>query len=176
MSTTEAAATPSIKTIAFSDLEKELGVNRALLERVPDDKLDWKPHPKSFSLGALATHVAMLPFWITSTVQNDFFDLSLATHATPPANREGILQLFEQISGDMRQALDAASDADLMRPWELRMGDKVLMTMPKIAVIRGMGISHFIHHRGQLSVYLRLLDVPLPPMYGPTADERPNFG
>jgi uncharacterized damage-inducible protein DinB len=176
MSTTEAAAAPSIKAIAFSDLEKELGVNRALLERVPDDKLDWKPHPKSFSLGSLATHVAMLPFWITSTVQNDFFDLANISHATPPASTQGILELFEQTAADMRQALDPATDAELMRMWELRRGDKVLMTMPKIAVIRGMGISHFIHHRGQLSVYLRLLDVPLPPMYGPTADEQPNFG
>ena len=176
MSTTETAAAPSIKAIALGDLEHELRVSRTLLERVPDDNLDWKPHPKSFSLGALAAHVARLPFWITSTVQSDFFDLANVTHGSVPTSRQEILELFEQTAADMRQALDGATDAELMRMWELRMGDRVLQSMPKLAVIRGMGISHFIHHRGQLSVYLRLLDVPLPPMYGPSADERPNFG
>lgn len=176
MSTTEAAATPSLKAVALGDLEQELAVTRSLLERVPDDKLDWKPHEKSFSLGALATHVANLPFWITATVQNDFFDLAAVTHRPSAGNRQELLELFEQTAAEMRAALAPADDAALLRTWELRMGDKVVMRMPKLAVIRGMGISHFIHHRGQLSVYLRLLDVPLPPMYGPTADERPSFG
>ena len=175
MSTTEAGAAPSLKAIALGDLEHELANSRAMLERVPDDRLDWKPHEKSFSLGSLALHVARLPFWITSTVQNDFFDLATATRGTPPTSRQEILDAFEQTVAEMRAALAAADDAALLRPWELRMGEKVLQRMPKIAVIRGFGISHFIHHRGQLSVYLRLLDVPLPPIYGPTADEQPNF-
>jgi uncharacterized damage-inducible protein DinB len=176
MSTTEAAATPSLKAIALGDLEHELRVSRTLLERVPEDKLDWKPHEKSFSLGSLAAHVANLPYWITATLQNDFFDLADVTHRAPVTNRQELLELFDQTADEMRAALAAADDAELLRSWELRMGDKVLQTMPKMAVVRGMGISHFIHHRGQLSVYLRLLDVPLPPMYGPTADERPSFG
>lgn len=176
MSTTEAAATPSLKSVALGDLEQELRVTRSLLERVPDDKLDWKPHEKSFSLGSLATHVANLPYWITATLQADFFDLSSVSHRAPVANGQELMKLFEDTAAEMRAALDAADDAELLRGWELRMGDKVLQRMPKMGVIRGMGISHFIHHRGQLSVYLRLLDVPLPPMYGPTADERPSFG
>ncbi|HEX6042417.1 DinB family protein [Longimicrobium sp.] len=176
MSTTETAATPSLKAAALGDLEQELRVSRSLLERVPEDRLDFKPHEKSFSLGSLATHIANLPYWITATLQSDSFDLSNVSHREPAANRQELLKLFDDTAADMRAALDAASDADLLRTWELRMGDRVLQRMPKLGVIRGMGISHFIHHRGQLSVYLRLLDVPLPPMYGPTADERPSFG
>lgn len=175
MSTTEAAAMPSLKATALGDLEHELRVTRSLLERVPDDRLDWKPHEKSFSLGSLAAHVANLPYWITSTLQSDFFDLTGVTHRAPVADRAELLELFEQRAAEARAALAAVDDADLLRPWELRMGEKVLQRMSRLAVIRGMGISHFIHHRGQLSVYLRLLDVPLPPMYGPSADERPSF-
>lgn len=176
MSTTEAAATPSLKALALGDLEQELRVSRSLLERVPDDQLDWKPHEKSFSLGSLATHIANLPYWITATLRSDFFDLTGISHRPTAGNREELLRLFDDTAAEMRAALDSADDAALLRTWELRMGDKVLQRMPKLGVIRGMGISHFIHHRGQLSVYLRLLDVPLPPMYGPTADERPSFG
>jgi uncharacterized damage-inducible protein DinB len=173
---TESPAAPSLKRVALGDLEPELANNRTLLERVPDDRLDWKPHEKSFSLGALALHVARLPFWITSTVQNDFFDLSTMTREAPATSRQEILDAFERTAAEMRAALEGADDADLLRPWELRMGEKVLTRMPKIAVVRGMGINHFIHHRGQLTVYLRMLDVPLPPLYGPSADEQPNFG
>lgn len=173
---TESAAAPSLKQLALGDLEHELANNRALLERVPDGKLDWKPHPKSFSLGALAIHVARLPFWITATLQNDFFDLAGVGHNAPATTRQEILDAFEQTAAEMRAAMDATDEAALLRMWELRMGDKVLQRMPKLAVVRGFGINHFIHHRGQLTVYLRLLDVPLPPLYGPTADEQPNFG
>ncbi|HEX6913035.1 MAG TPA: DinB family protein [Longimicrobium sp.] len=173
---TESPAAPSLKRVALGDLEHELANNRAVLERVPDDKLDWKPHPRSFSLGQLAIHVARLPFWITSTLQNDFFDLAGITHNAPAASRQDLLDAFDQTAAEMRAAMEAADDAALMRMWELRMGDRVLQRMPKIAVVRGFGISHFIHHRGQLTVYLRLLEVPLPPLYGPTADEQPSFG
>jgi uncharacterized damage-inducible protein DinB len=176
MSITESTIAPSLKTLALGDLEHELANSRALLERVPDGKLDWKPHEKSFSLGALALHVARLPYWITNTLQNDFFDLAAAPRNAPATTRQEILDAFEQTAAEMWQAMNATGDEDLLRDWELRMGDKVMMRMRKIDVVRRMGISHFIHHRGQLTVYLRLLDVPLPPLYGPTADERPNFG
>ncbi len=172
----ELPAAPSIKQLALGDLEHELANNRAVLERVPDDRLDWKPHPKSFSLGELAVHVARLPFWITSTLRNDFFDLTGITHNAPATSRQALLDAFDQTAAEMRAALEATDDTALLRPWELRMGDQVLTRMPKLAVVRGMGISHFIHHRGQLTVYLRLLDVPLPPLYGPSADEQPRFG
>jgi uncharacterized damage-inducible protein DinB len=174
---TESPAAPSLKQLALGDLDRELANSRAVLERVPDEHLDWKPHPKSFSLGSLALHVARLPYWIQNTLENDVFDLAAPMpRAAPPTSRQEILDTFEQTVAAMRAALDTADDAALLRPWEMRMGDKVLQRMPKLAVVRSFGISHFIHHRGQLTVYLRQLDVPLPPIYGPTADEQPNFG
>ena len=173
--TTESPAAPTLKQAALGDLEHELRVTRTLLERVPDDRLDWKPHEKSFSLGALALHVATLPHWITHTVQHDVLDLLGLPRNEPPRSRQDILDAFDRNVAEVRTALDGADDAGLLGPWEMRMGDRVLQRMPKLAVIRSFAISHMIHHRAQLSVYLRLLDVPLPPMYGPTADEQPNF-
>lgn len=174
---TESPAAPSIKQVALGDLEHELASTRTLLERVPDDHLDWKPHPRSMALGGLALHVATLPFWIEHTVGNDHIDLlSDLPRNPPPSSRQDILDAFDTRVAAMRTALEGADDATLLQPWELRMGDRVLQRMPKVAVIRGFGISHFIHHRAQLGVYLRMLDIPLPPLYGPTADEQPNFG
>ena len=174
MSITETA--PSLKQLALGDLNRELTTTRKLLERVPEAHLDWKPHEKSFSLGALALHVATIPYWITRVLEADFFDLASATRNTPAASTQEILDAFEDRVAHMRQALDAADDAALTRTWQLRRGEQVLQTMPRLAVIRGMAISHMIHHRAQLSVYLRMLDVPLPAMYGPSADEQPTFG
>ena len=176
MSSTETGAAPGIRPLAFGDLEHELATTRRLLERVPGDKLDWKPHEKSFSLGQLAQHVAQLSFWITHTLAVDFFDVAAPMpRAEPATSTQELLDIFDQKRAEMLQALDAADDALLMRPWQMRNGEQVLQTMPTAAVIRGVGINHLIHHRGQLSVYLRLLDVPLPMMYGPTADERGGF-
>jgi uncharacterized damage-inducible protein DinB len=172
----ESPAAPSLKQVALGDLEPELQNTRTLLERVPDDNLDWKPHPRSMALGSLALHVATLPFWIEHTVETDHIDLLVMPRNAPPASRQEILDAFDQRVAAMRATLDGAGDADLLQPWELRMGEKVLQRMPKMAVIRGMGINHFIHHRAQLGVYLRMLDIPLPPLYGPSADERPDFG
>lgn len=173
---TESPAAPSLKQVALGDLQHELANSRAMLERVPDDNLDWKPHPKSMALGSLALHVAMLPYWIEHTAGHDHFDLATdLVHAEPPTSRQQILDVFEERVAAMHAALDAVDDATLLQPWELRMAGKVMQRMPRIAVIRGMGISHFIHHRAQLGVYLRMLDIPLPPLYGPSADERPSF-
>jgi uncharacterized damage-inducible protein DinB len=175
MSITE-TTTPSLKQLALGDLNHELGVTRKLLERVPQAHLDWKPHEKSMTLGGLALHVATIPYWLIRILEADSFDLATATRNPPPTTVQEILDAFEDRVATMLRALDAADDAALTRTWQLRRGDQVLQTMPKLAVIRAMGISHMIHHRAQLSVYLRMLDVPLPPMYGPTADEQPNFG
>ena len=173
MSSTETAAAPGLRQIALGELEHELATTRRLLERVPGDKLDWKPHPKSFSLGQLAQHVAQLSFWITHTLAQDFFDVTAPfPRAEPAKSTQELLDIFDQKSAEMLQALGAADDAALMRPWQMRKGEQVLQTMPTLAVLRTIGLNHIIHHRGQLSVYLRLLDVPLPMMYGPTADER----
>jgi uncharacterized damage-inducible protein DinB len=174
MSITETA--PSLKQLALGDLNHELSLTRKLLERVPDAHLGWKPHEKSMSLGGLALHVATIPYWLTRVLEADSFDLAQATRNPPPNSLQDILNAFEDRVGAMRRALDAADDAALVRVWQLRRGDQVLQSMPRVAVIRTMGISHMIHHRAQLGVYLRMLDVPLPPMYGPTADEQPNFG
>lgn len=176
MSVAEATTSPSLKQLALGDLNHELNTTRKLLERVPEAHLDWKPHEKSMSLGGLALHVATIPYWLTRVLSADHFDLATATRNPPPSSVQQILDAFEERVAEMRQLLDAADDASLTQPWQLRRGEQVLQTMPRVAVIRAMGINHMVHHRAQLSVYLRLLDVPLPPMYGPTADEQPNFG
>ena len=173
MSITETA--PSLKQLALGDLNHELNTTRKLLERVPEAHLDWKPHDRSMTLGGLALHVATIPFWVSRVLGADFFDIAAVGRNPPPTRLQDILDAFEERVAGMRQALDAADDAALTQPWQLRRGEQVLQTMPRVAVIRAMGINHMVHHRAQLSVYLRLLDVPLPPMYGPTADEQPSW-
>jgi uncharacterized damage-inducible protein DinB len=176
MSVAEATTSPSLKQLALGDLNHELNTTRKLLERVPEAHLDWKPHEKSMTLGGLALHVATIPYWLIRVLEADFFDLTTAGRNPPPTTVKEILDAFEERVAAMRQALDSTDDAALTQPWQLRRGEQVLQTMPRVAVIRAMGINHMVHHRAQLSVYLRMLDVPLPPMYGPTADEQPSFG
>lgn len=165
---------PSLQQqLAFGDLEQELATTRRVLERVPEDRLDWQPHAKSMSLGKLAMHVATLPFYGEVLVQSDEFDF--ATTPTPGiegvASRAELLETFETRVAALREALARTEDAALGEPWTLRNGEHVIFTLPRFAVMRGMLISHMVHHRAQLGVYLRLLDVPVPSMYGPSADE-----
>lgn len=176
MSIAESATAPSLKQIALGDLNHELNLTRTLLQRVPDGHLDWKPHEKSMTLGGLALHVATIPFWVSRILETDFFDIANTTRNPPPNSAQDILDAFDDRVARMRQALDATDDAALARTWELRRGEQVMQSMPRAAIIRAMGISHMIHHRAQLGVYLRLLNVPLPSIYGPSADEQPNFG
>lgn len=166
----------SIRQLALGDLDTELGSTRRLLERLPDEQLAWKPHEKSFSLGSLAQHLATLPMWLVSIVQEDFFDVGAPMPKnTPLESREAVLEVFDRNTAAFRDALDAAGDDVLTRRWEMRIGDRVSFAAPKHAVLRSIGLNHIIHHRGQLTVYLRVLEVPLPPVYGPTADERGGF-
>lgn len=175
MSTAEAAAS-SLRQTALADLDQELANTRRVLERVPDEHLDWKPHEKSFSLGSLASHVATLPFLLEFILDGDVFDVAAPFDVPAPLHgREALLAGFDERAAALRARLDAADDALLSRPWELRAGEKVNFRAPKFAVLRTLGLNHIIHHRAQLTVYLRLLDVPLPPLYGPTADERMQF-
>lgn len=175
MSATDVAA-PSIRQLALGDLDHEMATTRRLLDRVPDDHLGWKPHAKSFSLGELATHIATLPVWLASIVDEDSFDVAAPMPRQEPLpSREAIVAAFDERVATFRARLDDADDARLARTWEMRAGEKVMMAMPKFAVLRTVGINHIVHHRGQLSVYLRVLDVPLPSIYGPTADERVGF-
>jgi uncharacterized damage-inducible protein DinB len=162
----------SIKDVALADLDHELNLTRHYLERVPKAHLDWRPHDRSMSLGELATHIASVVMWQVTILEHDFFDLSEAPPRMEPLSSvDKILELFDRNAATLRERVEAVGDEALTTPWELRRGEHHEASMPRAAALRAMGLSHVIHHRGQLSVYLRLLDVPLPPAYGPTADE-----
>jgi uncharacterized damage-inducible protein DinB len=152
------------------EFDQEMTSTRRVLERVPDDKVQWKPHPKSFALGHLAQLVSWMPGWIANTLRHTSLDL--ATAGGYSFEKTGtLLAGFDQNVREARAALAASRDADFAVPWSLRRGDRVLFTAPRGSVVR-QHLSHLSHHRGQLTVYLRLLDVPVPSIYGPTADER----
>lgn len=154
------------------EFDHEMATTRTVLERVPDEKFAWKPHAKSFSLGALASHVAVLPTWATETLTRTEIDLD--PNRQPPAalpSRQEVLAAFDRSVADARAALAGKTDAELTAIWSLKRGGRTLFSMPKAAVLRSFVLSHLVHHRGQLTVYLRLLDVPVPSIYGPSADE-----
>jgi uncharacterized damage-inducible protein DinB len=152
------------------EFDQEAATTRQLLERVPAKDPGWKPHPKSASLGDLAIHVAALPAWVAQTLTSTELDLAVADRPPAFATREALLAFFDANVAAGRAALAKVSDADFTVPWSLRSGDQVYFTLPRAVIVRSFALSHLIHHRAQLGVYLRLLDVPLPPSYGPTAD------
>lgn len=151
------------------EFDQEMATTRKALERVPSDKGAWKPHPKSFSIGHLAQLISGMPGWITNMVTTTELDLSKQSGYSLEST-ETLVARFDKLVAEARAALLAAKEPDFDVPWSLKMGDRVLLTMPRGANIRST-LNHLIHHRGQLSVYLRLVDVPVPSMYGPTADE-----
>ena len=157
------------------EFDREMGLTRRVLERVPDGQFAWKPHEKSMSLGRLAEHLAELPQWATMTLKESGIDM--ATRRPPeyrsPATRAEVLAMFDQNQKDARASLVGKTDGELFAPWTLRNQGKEIFTMPKVAVMRGFVMNHLIHHRGQMSVYLRLQNVPVPSIYGPSADESP---
>jgi uncharacterized damage-inducible protein DinB len=152
------------------EFDQEMATTRRLLERVPSDKGQWKPHPKSFALGHLAQLVSWIPGWITNTLRETALDLATAPKYSFEKT-ETLLKDFDRNVREARAALTSSSDSDFTVAWSLKHGSNVLFTAPRVVITRNH-ISHLIHHRGQLTVYLRLIDVPLPPIYGPTADER----
>jgi uncharacterized damage-inducible protein DinB len=158
------------------EFDHETSGTRKTLERVPEDRLDWRPHPKSMTLGGLASHLANVPSWIAFTVS--FPSLDLAPVGQPPlrqpemTSRKALLEHFDRHVAEGRAALATASDEALLAPWTLLSGGKAYFTMPRIAVLRSFVMNHNVHHRAQLGVYLRLLDVAVPGLYGPSADER----
>lgn len=154
------------------EFDQEMANTRKALERIPVDRLDFKPHEKSYSLLELASHISNLPTWTGMTLSTTELDLDQPFERTPPTNKAEILEEFEATSTEARQALEGASAEDLGVAWTLRSGDEVWFTMPRAAVYRSFVMNHLIHHRAQLGVYLRLLDVPVPGMYGPSADEQ----
>lgn len=160
----------SAPAIPLKEFDLEMASTRKLLERVPTDKGTWKPHQKSFALGHLAQLVASMPGWITTTLREPHIDLAgFAGYSFEPT--EVLVRAFDAHVRAAREALADVTGAALDEPWSLRHGDRVLFTSPRGEVVRSH-LNHLIHHRGQLTVYLRLVDVPLPPVYGPTADER----
>jgi len=159
----------SIAENLLPEFDEEMATTRRLLERVPSDKGTWKPHPKSFSLGHLTQLVATMPGWITRTVKEPVIDLATGKGYSYETT-ETLLGQFDQHVKEAREALVQAKDSDFALPWSLKMGEKVLFTSTRGTVVR-QNINHLVHHRGQLSVYLRLNDIPLPSIYGPTADE-----
>jgi len=161
----------SIAQSLLPEFDQEMANTRKMLERVPDDKYSYKPDPKSMTMGRLATHVAEMPSWGVFTMQMDSLDLKGDFPRFTPTNGRELLAGFDKNIAEARAAIAGASDADFMKPWSLKMGEQVLMTAPRGETAR-QHLNHLIHHRGQLTVYLRLVDVPLPQVYGPTADER----
>ena len=151
------------------EFDQEMATTRRALERVPTEKGEWKPHPKSFALGHLAQLIAGMPGWILTMTTSTELDLAKgAGYSFEPT--EALIARFDKLVAEARAALVAAKESDFDVPWSLKMAERVLLTMPRGANIRST-LNHLIHHRGQLSVYLRLVDVPVPSMYGPTADE-----
>ena len=153
------------------EFDHEMTVTRKLLERVPDDKFEWKPHPKSMTLGQLAQHVATLPMWGSMTLNQVELDLGGSQPLQPMTSRAELLAFFDQNVAVTRAALVGRSDSEMMVPWALKRDGQTIFSMPRAGVWRGFVMSHLIHHRAQLSVYLRMNDVPIPSMYGPSADE-----
>ena len=157
------------------EFDQEMQNTRKTLERVPDDKWNWKPHDKSGTVGWLACHIATLPGWATMTINTEQLDYAPVDGPAyqPPKieNRKDLLAVFDKDSAEARTALAGVSDQDLMKGWTLLAGGKTIFTMPRIACIRAFVMNHLIHHRAQLGVYYRLVGVPVPGLYGPSADE-----
>ena len=161
----------AIKDALLADYDHEMGTTRRLLERVPDDKLAWKPHDKSMSLGGLATHVSHIASWGGSILNDPFFDLAEAPpNALEHTSRAAILALFDEVRARTRGWMDK-SDGEYQSTWTLKRSGQQLFSMPRVSAFRSFVLHHIIHHRGQLSVYLRMHDVPIPAIYGPSADE-----
>lgn len=160
----------SSPVIPLAEFDQEMKATRRLLERVPSEKGEWKPHEKSFALGHLAQLVASMPGWIGRTLRQPFIDLG-AEEGYSFETTETLLRVLDENAASSREALGAVTGPELDEDWSLRHGEHVLFTDRRRNVVR-QHLSHLVHHRGQLTVYLRLLDVPIPSIYGPTADEQ----
>ncbi len=158
----------------LGELEQEAAATRRALERVPGDKLGWKPHAKSMSLGQLALHIATIPGGIGKFLSKDGLDLGSVSFNQPAvASTAELLAALDESLKTAREVLSGLDDQKAMATWKLTRGGKELMAAPRIAVARSILLNHWYHHRGQLTVYLRLLDIPVPSIYGPSADENP---
>ena len=167
----------AIRDALLPEFDQEMATTRKMLERVPEDRFEWSPHEKSGSLGWLAGHLASLNTWASLSIAQDTLDLAPGGKPMdpPPAPQTvaELLAMFDKNAADARAAIATVSDEALMKPWSLLQNGTTLMTLPKAAVLRTFVMNHMIHHRAQLGVYLRLNDVPVPSVYGPSADENP---
>ncbi|WP_407944890.1 DinB family protein [Paenibacillus cymbidii] len=160
------------KTMLVGDVMHEWAGTRRLLASLPDEQFGWRPHAKSHTLGELATHVVNLLNWQLGILRAPGIDLAIASsRRTALTSRHALLDEFDTNIRELEQALDAVDDEALASDWTLRRGDTIMAVQPKALAFRTMGMSHMVHHRAQLGVYLRLLDLPVPGVYGPTADE-----
>ncbi len=163
---------PRMVDSILMEIDREAQTTKRVLERIPENKLAWKPHPKSFSLGQLALHVASSPGAVAAAAVPD--STEAPSFAQPePKSRQEVLDAFSKSLETAKDTLKKMDDARLMSMWSLTKNGKVLMSVPRIGFIRSILMNHAYHHRGQLSVYLRMLDVPVPSIYGPSADENP---
>jgi uncharacterized damage-inducible protein DinB len=158
------------QAIPLKEFDAEMATTRKLIERVPADRGPWKPHEKSFSIGHLTQLVAMMPGWITRTLREPFIDLKGGAGYSYESTQT-LLEMFDKNVADAREALAEVTGSALDETWQLKMGEQVLMTSPRGETVR-QHLNHLIHHRGQLTVYVRMIDVPVPSIYGPTADEK----
>jgi len=168
-----------ISQAMLGELAQEMANTRKTLERLPDDKFGWKPHEKSFTAKQLASHIATIPMWGHMTLTTP--ELDIMPDGKPPEMPEAnttaeVLRMFDENVANLQAALEKATDEEMMASWTLKGAGKTFFTMPRVAVIRGMVMNHIIHHRAQLGVYLRLNDIPVPSVYGPTADEPGMMG
>ncbi|HEX8906940.1 MAG TPA: DinB family protein [Longimicrobiaceae bacterium] len=165
----------SIADLILPEFDEEIAITRRVLERVPDDRVEWRPHPKSFPMGHLAQLVARLPGWVALTLTRTELDLAPVSGPGFPGysfeRTATLLAEFDRNAAAAREAISQAGDADFDVPWTLKKAGETLFTQSRYQVLRSMVFNHLVHHRAQLGVYLRLVDVPVPQMYGPTADE-----
>ena len=157
----------------IAEMDQEATTTRRLFEVIPEDKLSWQPHPKAMSLGELAMHIAEIPGALARLGQTDVFEFTEIPSPTRPENRGQILTAFSKALDDAKSIVDATSDEQALATWKLTKDSRTLMEMPRVAFWRALLLNHYYHHRGQLSTYLRILDVPLPSIYGPSADVNP---
>ncbi|MBT8495045.1 MAG: DinB family protein [Deltaproteobacteria bacterium] len=160
-----------------AEFQYESANTRKMLERIPEDKFDWQPHDKSMTLGRLATHLAEMPEWCGTILDQDELDLAGSDYEPKTAGSVAdLLELFDTNAAAFADRVSGCTDEEMLAGWTLRAGENVFGTQPKVGALRAFILSHAVHHRGQLSVYLRLLDVSLPQVYGPTADDAGGFG
>lgn len=165
-----------LNELMLGEFQQEMANTRKTLERIPEDRWDWRPHPKSWKMGELATHIANLLTWAALTIDSDTLDIA-PPGAKPPRTvaARSLPELLERFDKNCQEAIavfSGVSDEQLLKPWTMLAGGAVVFTMPRIAALRRFVLNHSVHHRAQLCVYLRLNDIPVPAIYGPSADER----